>query len=255
MNIKDSRYVHLLNTLKSKIRISRQKAVLSANKEMLLLYWEIGAAILENQKKSGWGLKIVDNLSKDLKKAFPDQKGFSSRNLKYMRKFAQEYPDFEFVQEVLAQITWYHNITIMEKIKPIEERHWYIQETVNNGWSRNVLVHHIERGTFNRQGKAITNFRKNLPPPQSDLARQALKDPYIFDFLSMEEPSRERELENALIQHLKKLLNRTRNRFCFCRPAIPFGNRRQGFLYRFIVLPSQTEMLCCHRTENDRIHT
>ncbi len=138
---------------------------------MLLLYWEIGAAILKNQKKAGWGLKIIDNLSRDPKTAFPDQKGFSARNLKYMRKFAEEYPKIEFVQEVLAQITWYHNITIIENIKSIEERNWYIQETVNNGWSRNVLVHHIERGTFNRQGKAITIFRINLSPDQSDLAR------------------------------------------------------------------------------------
>ena len=192
-------YQQFLQKLKQRIRNAQLKAVLSVNLELVLLYCQIGREIKNKQHQQGWGAKVIDRLAKDLRAAFPEMKGFSPRNLKYMRKFAQTYPDEQIVQEVLAQITWYHNLTLMEKVKSPDERLWYIYKTIEHGWSRNVLVHQIESGLYHRQGKAITNFERTLPSPQSELAQQLLKDPYNFDFLSLGEEARERDLERALI--------------------------------------------------------
>lgn len=199
-------YAEFLKDLKHRIISSQHKAAVSVNREMVLLYWDIGRQILARQDKEGWGAKIIDRLAADLKKSFPDMKGFSSRNLKYMRKFAENYPDRKFVQEVLAQITWYHNITLLEKVKIPIEREWYIHETIENGWSRDIMVIQIETGLYHRQGKGATNFSRTLPSPQSDLARQTLKDPYIFDFLMLEKDAREREIENQLTYHITRFL-------------------------------------------------
>lgn len=199
-------YDKFFENLKRRIQEARVKASLSVNRELVLLYWHIGKQILEQQKKEGWGAKVIERLATDLIKTFPEMKGLSSRNLKYMRAFADAYPDFSFVQEVLAQITWYHNITILDKVKASVERKWYIHAIIENGWSRNVLVHQIESGLYKRQGKAVTNFPKTLPAPQSDLAQQLLKDPYTFDFLSISEKVSERDLEKSLVEHLKEFL-------------------------------------------------
>ncbi len=199
-------YQQFLQNLKQRIRNAQVKAALSVNRELVLLYWQIGREILTKQQQQGWGAKVIDRLAKDLRSAFPEMKGFSPRNLKYMRKFAQTYPDEQIVQEVLAQITWYHNLTLMEKVKSPDERLWYIRKTIEHGWSRNVLVHQIESGLYHRQGKAITNFERTLPSPQSELAQQLLKDPYNFDFLSLGEDARERDLEKALIEHIRDFL-------------------------------------------------
>jgi predicted nuclease of restriction endonuclease-like (RecB) superfamily len=157
-------YVELLENLKERIRSAQIRAGLAANRELILLYWDIGKEILIRQQKEGWGSKVIDRLAHDLSFAFPDSKGFSPRNLKYMRAFSEAYHDKQFVQEALAQITWYHNITLLEKIKDSAERQWYIRQTVQNGWSRNVLVHQIESGLYKRQGKAITNFDRTCQP-------------------------------------------------------------------------------------------
>ena len=199
-------YDKFFENLKRRIQEARVKASLSVNRELVLLYWHIGNQILEQQKNEGWGTKVIERLANDLGKTFPEMKGLSSRNLKYMRAFAGAYPNESFVQEVLAQMTWYHNITILDKIKLYSEREWYIFATIENGWSRNVLVHQIEKGLYRRQGKAITNFPKTLPAPQSDLAQQLLKDPYTFDFLSIGEKANERDLEKSLVEHLKEFL-------------------------------------------------
>ena len=182
---------------------------------MVLLYWDIGTQILVRQENEGWGAKIIDRLAADLKKTFPDMKGFSSRNLKYMRKFAENYPDKKFVQEVLAQITWYHNITLLEKVKISIEREWYIYKTIENGWSRDIMVIQIETDLYHRQGKGVTNFSRTLPSPQSDLARQTLKDPYIFDFLMLDKDAREREIENQLTYHITRFLLELGTGFAF----------------------------------------
>jgi predicted nuclease of restriction endonuclease-like (RecB) superfamily len=162
--------------------------------------------ILRKQKKKGWGSKVIDILSLDLCHEFPEIKGFSVRNLKYMRNFAKEYPDFSFVQQAVAQLPWGHNCILLYKIQDQEERRWYIQECLAHGWSRNVLIHQIDSGLFRRRGKAITNFEQTLPETSSDLAHQTIKDPYIFDFLSLGEESKERDLERALIDNIRDFL-------------------------------------------------
>jgi predicted nuclease of restriction endonuclease-like (RecB) superfamily len=199
-------YFELLSYLKNRISDAQIRAAISVNKELIFLYWEIGKNIVEKQNREGWGSKVIDRLSRDLMKSFPDMKGFSPRNLKYMRKFAEENPNFEIVQEALAQLTWYHNITLMDKIGSPDERVWYARQAIKNGWSRNVLVHQIELGLYNRLGKTTNNFEVTLPKSQSDLARQTLKDPYIFDFLSVGEDAQERELEKELTKHITKFL-------------------------------------------------
>jgi len=199
-------YQDFLRELKERIRNAQIRAALSINRELVLLYWQIGQDILNRQQQQGWGTKVIEHLAADLRKAFPEMKGFSSRNLKYMRSFAETYPDFEFVQQVAAQIPWFHNCVILDKVKVLVEREWYIRQTIEQGWSRNVLVHQIESGLYQRQGKADTNFSRTLPNPQSELAQQLFKDPYNFDFISLGKEAQERELEKALIERIRDFL-------------------------------------------------
>ena len=201
-----SGYPVFLTDLKERIRAAQVKAALTVNRELVLLYWQIGREILLRQRNEGWGARVIDRLSRDLRAAFPDMKGFSPRNLKYMRAFAEAYPDEPFVQAVLAQITWYHNIAILEKVADRKQREWYIRNTVEHGWSRNVLVHQIESRLMERQGSAPSNFARTLPAPQSDLAQQILKDPYAFDFLTLDKDAHERDLERGLLEHLRQFL-------------------------------------------------
>jgi predicted nuclease of restriction endonuclease-like (RecB) superfamily len=177
-------YEEFLRDLKQRIRNAQVRAALAVNRELVLLYWQIGRDVIARQQEHGWGAKVIDRLAADLRRAFPDMQGFSPRNLKYMRSFAETWPDEQIVQAVLAQMTWYHNIAILEKLKLTEERLWYARQTIQYGWSRNVLVHQIESGLYHRQGKALTNFARTLPEPQSELAQQIVKDPYNFDFLT-----------------------------------------------------------------------
>lgn len=208
-------YTEFLEQLKEQIATSRYKAALAVNSKLIVLYHHIGTEILKRQKEHGWGAKIIDQLSKDLRSAFPEMKGFSPRNLKYMRKFAEEYSDIEFVQEPLAQLTWYHNVTLLEKIESRETRLFYIKEAIEHGWSRNIMVMQIELGLHKRQGKAITNFKEKLPSPQSDLVHYTLKDPYIFDFLSIGKDAHEREVEKGLVGHMEKFLLELGEGFAF----------------------------------------
>lgn len=212
-----SSYVTILEELKTKIRLAQYKAVISASKEMIFLYWDIGKTILIQQDKQGWGAKVIDRLSQDLCKTFPDMKGLSSRNLKYMRQFACLYPDLVIVQEVLAQLTWYHIITLMDKVKNEKEKLWYANQAIQNGWSRNVLVHQIESSLYQRQKGThkTNNFKKTLPAPQSDLAQQTIKDPYIFDFLNLSQSAKELELQNELLKHITKFLLELGSGFAF----------------------------------------
>jgi len=199
-------YEQLFRDVKQRIREGQIRAATSVNRELVILYWTIGRMILEKQKDHGWGAKVIDRLSLDLKKAFPDQRGLSTRNLKYMRSFGEAYNDLSFVQQAAASIPWYHNCIIMDKIKDKSIREFYIQMTVESGWSRNVLELQIQSRLHNRQGMAITNFSKTLPHIQSDLAQQVLKDPYTFEFLAIEGDAREREIHKALVDQLKNFL-------------------------------------------------
>jgi len=199
-------YQDLLSLLKSRIRTAQVRAAVAVNQELVLLYWGIGKEILLRQQQEGWGAKVIDQLGQDLRLAFPEMQGLSPRNLKYMRALAEAWPDEAIVQAPLAQLTWYHNLTILEKVKGPEERLWYARKSIEHGWSRNVLVLQIESGLYQRQGKAITNFHASLPPPQSDLAQQLLKDPYNFDFLTLATDAQERDIERELLAHLQSFL-------------------------------------------------
>jgi predicted nuclease of restriction endonuclease-like (RecB) superfamily len=194
-------YDDFLRELKERIRSAQVKAALSVNRELVLLYWQIGREIIVRQQQQGWGAKVIERLARDLKAAFPDMKGFSRTNLLYMRAFAEAYPDQQIVQQLVGQIPWGHNVRILDAVKDSSAKLWYVQKTIENGWSRNILVHQIESGLYHRQGKATTNFENTLPKPQSELAQQLLKDPYNFDFLSLGKEALERDLEKALIEH------------------------------------------------------
>jgi predicted nuclease of restriction endonuclease-like (RecB) superfamily len=204
--MKLNNYHNILKEIKTSIRQSQTKAILAVNQVLIELYWKIGYQILKQQAEEGWGTKVIQQLSKDLKNDFSDMNGLSERNLKYMRQFAQTYPDFEFVQQVVAQIPWGHNCLLMNKLEDKMARTWYAKKTIENGWSRNILAHQIELQLFERQGKAISNFSATLPEPQSDLAQQTLKDTYIFDFLNLKEKAKETELEKQLIENISKFL-------------------------------------------------
>ena len=214
-------YAALLGDLKSRIAAARLKAALAVNSELILLYWQIGRDILERQRDEGWGAKVVERLGADLRQAFPEMTGLSSRNLKYMRAFADAYPDHEFVQQVAAQLPWGHAMVLLDQVKKQDEREWYMQQAIENGWSRNVLVHQIESELYRRQGKALTNFTRTLPAPQSELAQQIVKDPYNFEFLSLGAEMQERELERGLLEHLRQLILELGKGFAFVGSQYP----------------------------------
>lgn len=199
-------YEQFLGVLKDRIRRAQLKAAIAVNQELVLLYWGLGRDILVRQEEQGWGAKVIDRLAADLKRAFPEMRGFSPRNLKYMRSFAAAWPEEPIVQQLAAQIPWFHNCVLMDKVKEPHERSWYVQKTIEHGWSRSILELQIESGLYHRQGKAVTNFQATLPKPQSDLAEQLLKDPYNFDFLTLGDDARERELERGLLEHIRAFL-------------------------------------------------
>lgn len=214
MLINENDYLQTIQKIKEEIKSSQYRAIKTVNKELILLYWNIGKVILNNSK---WGNKFIDNLAKDIKMEFPQIKGFSIRNLKYMRKFAELYTDFEFVQTVSAQITWSHNIEIMDKVKSLDERKWYIEKTIENGWSLNVLATQIKTNLYKRQVlvEKTTNYEKNLSKTQSTLAKGILKDPYNFDFITFREDMLEVQLEKELVKQVTKLLLELGSGFAF----------------------------------------
>lgn len=208
-------YSAWLADLKTRIQSQRLRIVLASNAAMVLLYWDIGRSILEKQSAQGWGAQVIDRLAADLREAFPEMKGFSPRNLKYMRAFAAAWPDRAIVQAPLAQLPWYHQIALLEKLHDRRQRFWYAENALQQGWSRNVLVFHIDARLHLRQGRAQSNFPETLPPSDSDLASQVFKDPYLFDFLGTGVPRRESELEVGLVDHIQKFLLELGQGFAF----------------------------------------
>ncbi len=205
MLLNNNEYLQVAKDIKLHIRAARQRAVSQAYGELSNLYWNIGKIINEH---SEWGSKFIDNLSFDIKQEFPETSGYSVRNLKYMAKFARTYPDITIVQRSVAQLPWRHNIALMEKVKDPEQREWYAKQTLENGWSRDILVLQIESDLYGRQALSdkTTNYGSRLPDPQSDLAIQTLKDPYLFDFIESKAKMREREIESQLVSNITKLL-------------------------------------------------
>lgn len=199
-------YASTLNDLKERIRTERLRVVLSANAAMTLLYWDIGQVILQRQEREGWGAKVIDRLSADLREAFPDMQGLSSRNLLFMRAFAAAYPHPEIVKQLVSQLPWGHIVHLLQRVKDADARLWYAKAIIANGWSRSIMDMQVASQAHARQGKAVHNFAVALPPADSDMAAQVFKDPYLFDFIGTADPRREREVEQALVEHVQKFL-------------------------------------------------
>ena len=214
-------YQDLLARLRNQIRTAQVRAAVAVNQELVLLYWGIGKEILTRQKEDGWGTRVIERLAKDLRSEFPDMHGLSPRNLGYMKAFAEAWPEEPILQQPVAKLPWGHNVRLLDLVKSPEERLWYAQAAIENGWSRNVLVMQIEGGLHRRQGKAVTNFQATLPQPQSDLAQQLLKDPYNFDFLTLTNEAQERDLERGLLAHLRQFLIELGLGFAFVGSQVP----------------------------------
>lgn len=199
-------YAQWLTGLKQRIQGARQRAALAVNRELILLYWQIGRDILQRQQVQGWGARVIERLAQDLRTAFPEMKGFSLRNLKYMRAFAEAWPEEQIVQQAAAQLPWFHLCTLLDKVKLKKERDWYAAKAIEHGWSRAILMMQIETCLYQRQGATQNNFANRLPALQSDLARETIKDPYLFDFLGLGDEAHERDIESALVEHLTQFL-------------------------------------------------
>lgn len=214
MLMNSTEYISVVDNIKKEIQAAQYRAAVHANQELLLLYHDIGCVINEHKV---WGNKFIENLARDIRLEFPEKKGFSERNLKYMAKFASTYPDREFVQQLVAQIPWGHNIVLLDKVSDADKRLWYAETCQKNGWSRNVLIHQIDSGLYERQVLAdkISNFESRLPSPQSELATQTMKDPYVFDFIPLQENMLERDIEQALVRDVTKLLLELGTGFAF----------------------------------------
>lgn len=229
-------YAGLLTDIKQRVRHAQTRAVLAVNAELIQLYWEIGALINNRQQQEGWGAGVIPRLATDLHNELPEEKGFSERNIKRMLAFYREYPLLNFMPQAVAQtdasaevpptaalfsaellqaVPWGHHAELMAKVKDLPTRRWYMQAAVQNGWSRNILVMQIESAAHHRQGRATSNFASRLPAPDSDLVQQTLKDPYLFDFLTLEPGFHERELETGLVAHLEKFLLELGQGFAF----------------------------------------
>ena len=212
----DDEYKAWIENIKDRIKHSQIKASVKVNYELHDLYWDIGRDIVDKQKNAKWGESFLTTMSKDLQKTFPNMSGFSVQNLKSIRYWYKFYTfnenglqpvsQMELIEKLVKGIPWGHNQRIMYKCKNITEALFYVQKTMDNGWSRTVLEHQIDSGLYDRQGKAISNFQLKLPEPQSDLAEQTLKNPYNFDFLTLREKYDEKELEDALINQITQFL-------------------------------------------------
>ncbi len=228
MSLSAPDFLLLVAEIKSRIQSAQTRAIVLVNEELVRLYWDIGRIVDERQKRQGWGASVVPRLARQLHNELPELKGFSERNIGRMILFFRSYPTSGSIlpqgaaktkrgtilphpaakldDSLIWKIPWFHHIVLLEKIKEQQNRFWYMQQIIEQGWSRNILLMHIEAGVHLRRGKAVSNFSKLLPHPQSDLAQQTLKDPYIFDFLTLSDCFHERELETSLIRHLEKFL-------------------------------------------------
>ena len=222
-------YAEMLSEIKQRIQQERLRVVLAANSAMILLYWDIGRMILDRQERAGWGAKVIDRLSADLRAATPEMQGLSPRNLKYMRTFAAAWPDRKMVQRVVAQLPWRQNIALLERLGDEKTRLWYAEQTLQHGWSQPILCLQIDGRAHERHGKALTNFKATLPPADSDMAGQVFKDPYLFDFLGTADPRREREVEQALVDHIQRFLLELGSGFAFVGRQVPLEVGDQDF--------------------------
>jgi predicted nuclease of restriction endonuclease-like (RecB) superfamily len=227
-----SDYPEFLRNLKAKIQARQTRAILAVNRELIALYWEIGQQIVERQETAGWGDAVITQLERDLKREMPNLEGFSRRNLYRMRSLYLAYREQgESVPQLVAQIPWGHNAVLLEKLKDPAEREWYLQQALEQGWSRNILVHQIESKLYARQVSQTKshNFEQTLPSPQSELVEQALKDPYVLDFLTLKQGAKERDLQNAILAKLRDFLVELGNGFAFMGSEYPLRVSDQDF--------------------------
>jgi predicted nuclease of restriction endonuclease-like (RecB) superfamily len=222
-------YMTMLAEIKQRIQTERLRAVISANAAMVLMYWDIGRMILQRQAHEGWGARVIDRLSLDLQAAYPEMDGLSSRNLLFMRAFAAAYPEPAIVKQLVSLLPWGHVVRLIQRVKDADTRLWYARSSIEQGWSRSVLELQIDAQAHARRGKAISNFPATLPPVDSDLAAQVFKDPYLFDFLGTADPRREREVEQALVDHIQRFLLELGTGFAFVGRQVPLEVGDQEF--------------------------
>lgn len=225
-----SDYGAVLSEIKERISARRANAVSAANSELVMLYWEVGGVIRHRIQTTDWGAKVVERLSDDLREAHPQMKGLSSRNLRYMARFSSEFADPAIVKQAVSQLPWGHVIRLMQRVKNPETRLWYIRAAAAAGWSRATLELQIDAEAHRRQGQALTNFETALPQEHSDLAQQAFKDPYLFDFLGTADLQRERDLEQGLVDHIQKFLLELGAGFAFVGRQVPLQVGEQTFV-------------------------
>ncbi|MBR4583156.1 MAG: DUF1016 family protein [Bacteroidales bacterium] len=199
-------YAEMLDNIKQLVAEGRRQVMWTANVQMSMMYYQIGTEILKRQSTEGWGAKVVDRLSADLKHSFPEMQGFSPRNLKYMRRFAELWPDAQIVQRCVAQLPWRHNICLMEKVKEPNRRLAYAMAAIEHGWSKTILELQLENFTLERSGKIPSNFGRTMPDVQSDMVQQMFKDPYLLDFTGADSNSREKEIEDGITNHITQFL-------------------------------------------------
>ncbi len=249
----DVNYNTFLSEIKNRLKTAQIRAALASNQALIHFYWQLGKELVEKQNSFKWGEKLLEQFSHDMRQEFPEMQGFSITNLKRMRLFTEAYPDFEIGPQLVDQLPWGHIALLIHKIKSPEIRQWYTQQTIEYGWSRAVLAMQIETGLYERQEvseKKTTNYHLHLPAPQSDLANQILKDPYNFDFLTIQDKARERSIENALINHIKDFLLELGQGFAFVGSQVPLTFGDQEFfidllfyhikLHSFVVIELKT---------------
>jgi predicted nuclease of restriction endonuclease-like (RecB) superfamily len=208
-------YGDTLKAIQQRVRLERTRVILSANAALILLYWDIGRLIVDRQDREGWGAKVIERLGRDLRKSFPEMLGFSTRNLQFMRSFAEAYPDPAIVKQLASQLPWWHVVRLMQRVKDPRAREWYMREAVHQGWSRSVLELQLLGSAYERRGKAITNFESSLPMAESRLAEHVFKDPYLFDFLGTIDLNRERQVEQVLVDHIQRFMLELGSGFAF----------------------------------------
>lgn len=228
----DKDYKNFLTSIKERLKTAQIRAALAANSELIKFYWELGTDLIEKQKAFKWGDNFLAQFSQDIKNEFPEMQGFSKRNLEYMRRFALLYPKIEFAQQPVAQLPWGHILLLMQEISDENVRDWYAIQTRKNGWSRSILEMQIESELHERQGKSskkISNFHQHLPAIQSDLAHEVLKDPYNFDFLTIQGKAYERAVEDGLVTHIRDFLLELGQGFSFVGSQVPLTFEDQEF--------------------------
>lgn len=228
----DQHYICFLNDIKNRLKTAQTRAAIATNNELIKFYWELGCELLEKQKAHSWGDKFLEQLSNDMRHSFPTMQGLSKRNLEYIRRFALLYPKIEFAKQAVSQLPWGHIVRLMQMVSSEDIREWYATQTIKNGWSRSILEMQVESNLYERQGirdNKISNFHQHLPPKQSDLAHEILKDPYNFDFLTIQDKAHERSIEGALITHVKDFLLELGQGFAFVGSQVPLTFDDQEF--------------------------